>query len=271
MKKLNVMVIGAHPDDCDIKAGGTALKYLAAGHRVMFLSMTDGSMGHHLTPGVEMAARRFGEIRAVTELTGIEYKMLNIPDGSLTADLMYREMLMREIRVFKPDLIITHRPNDYHPDHRNTGQLVMDCSYLIIVPGVVPDVPPPRQAPCIFYMSDNFTFPGPFAPHTAIGIDEVLEAKMAILDCHVSQVYEWLPWADNYPGKVPLGEDKKSRLEWLAGIYGADDARAAELYRNALVEWYGEKGRDVRHCEAFALCEYGRQTDREGLHELFPF
>jgi LmbE family N-acetylglucosaminyl deacetylase len=142
MKKLNIMAIGAHPDDCDFCFGGTALKFQTQGCRVMFLSMTNGCAGHYATPGPAMASRRYGETQAVSKLTGIEYRMTDIPDGSLTADLRYRDMLMREIRAFKPDMIFSHRPNDYHPDHRSTGTLVMDCSYLAIVPHIVPDSPP---------------------------------------------------------------------------------------------------------------------------------
>jgi LmbE family N-acetylglucosaminyl deacetylase len=128
MKTLNIMAVGAHPDDCDLLCGGTALKFLAAGHRVLFLSMTNGCSGHHVEPGAAMAARRFAETQAAARLSGLAYRVSDIPDGSLTAELRCRDMLMREIRAFKPDMIFTHRPNDYHPDHRAAATLVMDCS-----------------------------------------------------------------------------------------------------------------------------------------------
>jgi LmbE family N-acetylglucosaminyl deacetylase len=275
MKKLNIMVIGAHPDDCDFKCGGTALKFLAAGHRVLFLSMTNGCMGHHRDYGAPLAARRYAETQAVARLTGIEYKVMDIRDGSLTADLLYREMLLREIRTYKPDGIITHRPNDYHPDHRNTGVLVMDCSYMVVVPGAAPDSPPLRKQPFILYMSDSFTVPGPFVPHVAVDIDDVAEQKTAMLHCHTSQVYEWLPWADGYSdghsNRVPPAEDETGRLAWLAGSLRTRDAAEAGNCRALLQQRYGaEKGAAVTCCESFQLCEYGRQADVKTLGELFP-
>jgi LmbE family N-acetylglucosaminyl deacetylase len=272
MKTLNVMVIGAHPDDCDFKCGGTALKFLAAGHKVMFLSITNGCMGHQADYGTAMAARRYAETQAVARLTGIEYRVMDIPDGALTPDLRSRARLLREIRGYKPDIIITHRPNDYHPDHRNTGVLVMDSSYMVIVPGAAPGTPPLRNQPFIFYMSDNFTFPGPFVPQAAIDIDGVMEQKTAMLNCHVSQDYEWLPWADGYADTVPPAEDEKGRFAWLAAGLKAQDAPEAERCRELLKKWYGaEQGARTKYCESFQLCEYGRQGDEKTLRELFAF
>jgi LmbE family N-acetylglucosaminyl deacetylase len=272
MEKMNIMVVGAHPDDCDFKCGGTALKFLAAGHTVRFLSMTNGCMGHHLDYGAAMAARRYAETQAVARLTGIEYRVMDIPDGGLMPDLRSREMLLREIRAYKPDIVITHRPNDYHPDHRNTGVLVMDSSYMVIVPGTAPGTPPLRTQPFIFYMSDDFTFPGPFVPDVAVAIDDVMEGKTAMLNCHVSQVYEWLPWADGDPDTVPPAEDKKGRLAWLAASLRQQDAPVAESCRDLLKKRYGEEtGAGIQCCEAFQLCEYGRQADEKTLQELFGF
>ena len=271
MNKLNIMAVGAHPDDCDICFGGTALKFKALGHRVMFLSMTNGCSGHHLTPGPAMASRRYGEIRAVSELTGIEYKMTDIPDGSLTADLRYRDLLIREIRAFEPDLIFTHRPNDYHPDHRSAGTLVMDSSYMVMVPHVVQDSPALRKMPSIFYVSDNFKYPAPFAPDTAVSIDEVMDQKTAILNCHVSQVYEWLPWVGGYAGSVPPEDDPKARFEWLKTFARGMDPKITGKLRETLDRRYGaEKGGKIVSCEAFQLCEYGAQLKPEELEELFP-
>jgi LmbE family N-acetylglucosaminyl deacetylase len=271
VKNLNVMVVGAHPDDCDFKCGGTALKFLAAGHKVMFLSMTNGCMGHQTDYGTAMAARRYAETQAVTRLTGIEYRVMDIPDGALMPDLRSREMLLREIRGYQPDIIITHRPNDYHPDHRNTGVLVADSSYMVIVPGAAPGTPPLRNQPFIFYMSDEFTLPGPFVPRIAIDIDDVIERKTAILNCHVSQVYEWLPWADGYPDTVPPA-DEKSRFAWLTAGIQKQDAPVAETCRELLKKRYGEaKGAGTKYCEAFQLCEYGRQAEEKTVQELFAF
>ena len=271
VKKLNIMAVGAHPDDCEFCFGGTALKFMANGHRVMFLSMTNGCSGHHLTPGQAMASRRYGETRSVSELTGIEYRMTDIPDGSLTADLLNRDILMREIRSFEPDLIFTHRPNDYHPDHRSTGTLVMDCSYLVMVPHIVPDSRALKKMPYMYYFYDGFSFPAPFVPDMAVSIDDVMDQKTAMLNCHASQVYEWLPWVENYADEVPPEKDPSGRLLWLKAQLQKRGADIAGKYRAILDRRYGkEKGGGIAGCEAFQLCEYGAQAGYEELEKLFP-
>ena len=263
MTKLNIMFIGAHPDDCDFGCGGMALKFVDSGHRVMFLSMTDGCMGHHINPGPAMASRRRSETRAVESLCKIEYRVLDIPDGSLTSELNYRDMLMREIRSFAPNVMITHRPNDYHPDHRNTGVLVMDCSYMVMVPGVTPDIPPLKKAPYIFYMYDSFTFPGPFKADVVFNIDDVMERKTAMLNCHVSQVYEWLPWVEGRADEVPPAEDAKARFEWLKTQLEERGARVARSCRELL------RDNAVKCCEALQLCEYGAQSAKGEISGIF--
>ena len=269
MQKTNIMFIGAHPDDCDFRCGATAVMLAERGHNVLFLSMTDGSMGHHENPGPTMAARRRVETRSVAALCGIEYRVMDIPDGALTAELKYRDMLMREIRAFVPDIIVTHRHNDYHPDHRNTGLLVMDCSYLVIVPGVTPDSAPLKKAPYIFYMFDSFTFPGPFKADIVVDIDNVMDKKTAMLHCHTSQVYEWLPWAGGYSDEVPQAEDEKARLAWLKTKLGERGAKTANHCRELLINRYGkEKGSAVKCCEAFQLCEYGSQLMGDELLDI---
>ena len=261
------MAIGAHPDDCDFCFGGTALKFKAQGHRVLFLSMTNGCSGHHIEPGPAMASRRYGETQAVSHLTGIEYRMTDIPDGSLTADLRYRDILMREIRAFEPDLIFTHRHNDYHPDHRSTGTLVMDCSYLAIVPHITPDSPPLKKMPFIFYVYDRFTFPAPFVPDVAVSIDGVMDQKTSMLDCHASQVYEFLPWAGGYAGEVPPERDR--RFQWLKTYLCKLGPEISGIYREILDRRYGTEMK-ILSCEAFQLSEYGAQAGREEIEKLFP-
>ena len=271
MKKLNIMGVGAHPDDCDIFFGGTASKFIAQGHRLLFLSMTNGCSGHHLTPGPALTARRFAETQAVSKLTGIEYKMTDIPDGSLTTDLRYRDLLMREIRAFAPDMILTHRPFDYHPDHRSTGTLVMDCSYLVIVPHVLPDSLPLKKAPYIFYVHDHFSAPCPFIPDVVVSVDDVIDLKTAMLNCHQSQMYEFLPWAGDYAGEVPPEHDPEGRIKWLKSFLRVWEPEISGKCRETLDRRYGpEKSGKIVHCEAFQLSEYGAQAGYEELDRLFP-
>lgn len=288
-KKIRAMMIGAHPDDCDFRCGGLALRYAQAGHSVKFLAMVDGSGGHQTMAPADIARRRRAETQAVARLAGIDYEVWDLTDCELTADLETRKRLTRSIRAFRPDVIFCSRPNDYHADHRNASLLVQDASYLLIVPHFCPESPALREMPVIMHFYDRFQNP-PFSPDIMVDITDVIEDKFRMLDCHVSQMYEWLPYTKGTLDTVPT--DPVQRLEWLhqprvprdgklddllltrdyqgqAGEYR--EAAPAALYRNKLVERYGERGREILFAEAFSLCEYGRPLTRELEQELFPF
>lgn len=260
---MKIMAIGAHPDDCEIKCGGSALKLVRAGHTVRFVSATNGEKGHHKQEGQPLIDRRKQEAKRAAEAAGVEPWVMDIPDGEIQPDLATRWRFIRLIREFAPDYVITHRPWDYHPDHRITSQLVQDCSYLVRVPHVCPDVPIPDKAPVILLMSDFFSQPLKFKASLAVNVDDVYDEKITAIHCHASQVYEWLPWID---GRSPAPEDEAGRLEFLKGWMSPRDARAADDARECLVEIYGaEKGTAIKHAETYEISEYGRQVSAEEL------
>src|SRR5687768_10204017 len=137
---LRLLILGAHPDDADYFAGGTAALYRRHGHTVRMVSVTDGGAGHHEAAGPGLIKRRRAEAAASGKVIGADYIVLDAPDGGLMPTLENRRILIRLIREFQPDLILTHRPNDYHPDHRYTSQLVQDASYMLTVPAVAPEI-----------------------------------------------------------------------------------------------------------------------------------
>lgn len=289
-KKLKVLMIGAHPDDCDICGGGLALKYATAGHSVRFLSVCNGCGGHHRMKPEEVASRRYGETQAVAALAGIEYDVWDIPDCEVVADLETRKKLIVYIRNFNPDIIFTHRTNDYHADHRNAAMLVQDASYLLTVPNLCPEAPAMRFMPVIMYFRDHFKNP-PFVPDMIVDIDDVMDKKYELWNCHVSQFYEWLPYTYGVEAEVPAGAAE--RLEWLhmpkvsreaplpleklrampsPSSHGeSKEATYAALYRDLLIKRYGEKGKNVIFAEAYESSEYGTQLDSENIKVLFPF
>ena len=265
--KLNIIAFGAHPDDCDIRAGGVAAKYAAAGHRVRFVAVTNGDAGHQSEGGGALAARRRAEAKEAGRRIGVDYVVLDNHDGELLPSLKPREDIIRQIRQWNADLVLAPRPNDYHPDHRYTGVLVQDAAYMVVVPNITPDTPALRKNPVFMYFQDGFQRPNPFRPDVAVAIDDVIEKKIDMLDAHVSQFYEWLPWVDGNLGKVP--KDAAARRRWLAEARGGEPSPAV---REALVKWYGrEKGSAVRHAEAFEICEYGARPDEAMIRKLFPF
>ncbi|MDI1322016.1 MAG: PIG-L family deacetylase [Algoriphagus sp.] len=265
-RPLKIMMIGAHPDDCDIKSGGTAALFSAMGHQVKFLSVTNGDAGHMEEGGGMLAKRRYDETQEVAKRLGITYDVLDNHDGELLPTLEIRMEVIRKIREWDADVVISHRSNDYHPDHRYTGILVQDAAFMVGVPNIAADTPPLRKNPVFLYYQDNFQKPNPFEPDIAIDITSVIDKKIDGLDAHVSQFYEWLPWISNDPDVIPEG--KEERKAWLK----SKRAMAPNpTVVKALEEWYGkEKAGQVRYAEAFEICEYGTQPDKEEIKRLFP-
>ena len=265
---IRIIAFGAHPDDCDLGAGGLAAKYAARGDKVKFVSLTNGDAGHQSQHGDELANRRRAEAQEAGRRIGIEYEVLDNHDGKLLPTLEVREQVIREIRQWKADIVIAPRPNDYHPDHRYTGVLVQDASYMVIVPNLVPDTPPLPRNPIFLYYSDRFTRPQPFRADIVISIDDVFDKKINMLDAHVSQFYEWLPWTEGELEQVP--KDAAQRKKWLAtSTRGVRELQPE--WRQALLKRYGAQAEHIRHAEAFEITEYGRQPSEREIRELFPF
>ena len=265
-EKIRVIAFGAHPDDCDIRASGTAALFAKMGYPVRFVSVTNGDAGHQTMKGPELAARRLAEAKESARRLGIDYVVLNNHDGELLPTLGVREQVIRQIRSWNADVVLAPRPNDYHPDHRYTGVLVQDAAYMVVVPDVTPDVPPLRKNPVFLYYEDNFQRPNPFRPDIAVSLDDVIEKKIDALDSFVSQFYEWLPWVDGRLAEVP--KDHTLRKEWLKKERTREPSPAV---RAALVKWYGpEVGNATKYYEAFEICEYGAQPDEARIRQLFP-
>ena len=261
MDDPSLLVIGPHPDDCSIKAGGIAATYVEAGHAVTFLSATDGSAGHQQMDRTSLAERRKKETEEVAETLGIRYDVFDIADGRLEPNLANRDRFIRYIREIDPDLLLAPRPNDYHPDHRYCAQLVRDASYLLIVPNVCPDTPPLEEPPVIGYVADHFQKPAPFEPDVVLDVTDVEGRKLDALHCHKSQMYEWLPYTFGQLEDVPEGEDQRRawlQHDGLSHLTEHTEMNVADRYREALIERYGpERGKEITHAEAVEISEYG--------------
>ena len=269
-KQLRILVFGAHPDDCDIKAGGVAALYVQLGHKVKFVSVTNGDAGHHEMGGGPLARRRYKEAQAAAAVIGIAYQLLDNHDGELEPTLENRYQIIRLIREFKPDLVMTPRPNDYHPDHRYTSILVQDAAYMVTVPNVCALTPHLDYNPVIVYTSDGFTKPYPFKPDVVVGIDSVVEKKLDMLHCHESQFYEWLPYNAGILDQVPTGAAERRR--WMGERRLRGFKAIANTHRDLLIELYGEEqGTQIQYAEAFEGCEYGAPLTGKNKQVLFPF
>ncbi|GGB81125.1 PIG-L deacetylase family protein [Dyadobacter sediminis] len=265
---LRIIVFGAHPDDCDLGAGGVASIYSSMGHKVKFVSLTNGDKGHQEIGGGELANRRLKEAKEAARRWGIEYDVLDNHDGELLPTLENRMTVIRLIREWNADLVIAPRTNDYHPDHRNTGVIVQDAAYLVIVPNIVSSTPPLTKNPVFLYFRDRFQRPNPFRPDIAVDITQAISKKVEGLDAHVSQFYEWLPWTNQDLENVPKGLEE--RKKWLLAATEKRSSVTPEI-KLSLDKLYGpDKAAAIRFVEVFEICEYGKQPTTEEIKRLFP-
>jgi LmbE family N-acetylglucosaminyl deacetylase len=270
--KLRVIAFGAHPDDCELRAAGCAAKWAAAGHKVKFVSCTNGDIGHWGMAGGPLAQRRRAEVAEAARILGIATEVLDIHDGELVPDLETRRKITRLIREWKADLVLSHRPNDYHPDHRNVGVVVQDAAFMVVVPHFCPDTPFLETNPVFLYYEDRFLKPTPFKPDVVVAIDDVIEKKFAVTEALHSQFFEGgaignprLPPDPGQPDAVAAR--KREVREGFAKRFHATASR----FGLELAEWYGDKAAAVRYAEAFEVCEYGRMPTKAELRKLFPF
>src|SRR3954466_14269075 len=154
--KLRIIVFGAHPDDAEYRGAGVAMKWAKAGHHVKLVSATNGDIGHWQIAGGPLAQRRKKEVLEVGRQLGVTTEVLDIHDGEILPTLENRRTFTRLIREWNADIVITNRPNDYHPDHRYTSILVQDSAYMVTVPFFCPDVPFLKKNPLFLYTSDRF-------------------------------------------------------------------------------------------------------------------
>ena len=268
--KLRIIAFGAHPDDCELKAAGVAAMWAARGHPVKFVSVTNGDIGHFEMAGGPLAQRRTAEVKECAEILGIESEVLDNHDGELMPTLENRKTIARLIRNWQADVVLTPRPNDYHPDHRYTAILVQDAAFMVTVPYFTPDSPRLEKNPVFLYYSDRFKKPNPFAPDLVISIDEVADKKWDCMVALRSQFSEWNAWHAGRLDQVP--KDEPGRRKFITLMFQQFNAAVADQYRDLLKDRYGpEKGARVKYAEAFEICEYGTQPTPSQLKALFPF
>lgn len=268
---LRIIVFGAHPDDAEFKTGGVAAKWAKLGHKVKLVSVTNGDIGHWEISGAPLAERRAAEAKAAAEKLGVTSEVLDIHDGELEPTLENRRKITRQIRSWQADIVISHRPWDYHPDHRYVGVLVQDAAFMVTVPFFCPDTPPLKNNPVFLYSSDGFQKPTPFRADIAVSIDDVFEQKLDAIHELPSQVYEGgASGSAEFVRSVPT--EPTQRRTWLKERWSDRHGREATKFRGDLIKWYGEdKGKAIKYAETFEICEYGRKPSPEDLRKLFPF
>src|SRR5262249_158451 len=269
--KLRILCLGAHPDDCELKAAGVAALWAAQGHHVKFISVTNGDIGHWRMAGGPLARRRTAEVERCAKVLGIQTEGPAIHEGALVPTLENRKTITRLIRQWKADMVMGHRPNDYHPDHRNVGLLMQDAAYMVTVPFFCPDTPHLTRNPVFLFYEDGFKKPNPFSPDVVVSIDDVIEKKLLCTEILESQFYEGGCCTDLT--ELPkTAKEKEARLALVRRNFDNRFSSTADRFRAALTRAYGkEKGSKIRYAEAFEVCEYGRRPEKDDLAKLFPF
>jgi LmbE family N-acetylglucosaminyl deacetylase len=268
-KPLRIIAFGAHPDDAELKASGVAALWASQGHKVKFVAMTNGDIGHFSEAGGPLAKRRYAEVQECAKILGITTDVLDIHDGELTPSLENRRTVSRLIRSWQADIVMGHRPYDYHPDHRYTGVLMDDAAVVVAAPFWVPDTPPTPRNPLFFYYSDGFQHPDPFVATIVVDIDAVADKKWQCISSMPSQFGDKDSWQGRTRPDVPEGDAE--RKAYLLKLAQDRSAAVADQYRDQLIKLYGEeRGRKVKYAEAFMLGQYGRQANLEELKQLFP-
>ena len=273
MKPLRIIAFGAHPDDAELYAGGCAAMWARQGYKVKIVSTTNGDVGHAFKSGKELADIRKLEVQAAADVLGIETEVLDIHDGELMPTLENRLLFLKLIREWNADIVISHRPYDYHPDHRYTGVLMQDAAFMVTVKHTLPEVPCLTHNPLFLYSYDHFQTPIPFKPDIVVPIDSVIDQKMDALWCLESQI-ESLWYKGNFVEISPVPKDpveREKRKQEFCEQWTPRWSKQADMYRALIEENYGsETASKTKFAESFEVCEYGRQPTRKELVELFP-
>jgi LmbE family N-acetylglucosaminyl deacetylase len=268
-RPLRVMALGAHPDDAELKFAGTAALLAAAGHKVKLVALTNGDVGHFAQAGGPLAQRRKAEVQACHAKLGVDTDVLDIHDGELMPDLETRKKVVNLIREWQADIVLSHRPWDYHPDHRAVGKLAEDAAVVVAAPFFAPYTPPTTRNPIFLFYSDPFQKPYPFDPIIAVAIDTVAQKKWDCIMAMPSQFGDADSWQARYRPDIP--KDEAGRRAALLESIKQRSADVANQYRNLLVKLYGDpKGKTVQFAEAFELNQYGSAATVDELKKLLP-
>lgn len=268
-RPLRIVAMGAHPDDAELKFAGTGTMFAAMGAKVKLVALTNGDVGHFAQAGGPLASRRRAEVEACHKALGFETEVLDIHDGELMPDLQTRRIVGNIIRAYQADIVLSHRPNDYHPDHRAVGQLANDTAVVVVAPFFAPYTPPVARNPVFLYYSDNFTHPYTFDPILAIGIDTVAQKKWDCIAAMPSQFADADSWQARYRTNIPT--DEAGRKKAIMDGVKQSNVDVANKYRDLLVKLYGEqKGRAFQYAEAFELNQYGTAATQDNLKAVFP-
>ena len=225
---MRILAIGAHPDDVEIYCGGTLAKFRERKDSVVMAYVCQGDKGGISTGKIKLSEIRKKEAEEAARIIGAKSISLNFKDSEIFSTMEIRKAVIDLIRMTKPELIITHSPFDYHSDHRITGQVVTDATYIASSQGFKTKNPPLSYIPVVYYMD---TFAGiNFQPTEYVDISEFIEKKIEMIKCHKSQQYHL-----EKRGKIDIIEmvrDMAKFRGWQSGVRYAEGFKVCDMWPN---------------------------------------
>lgn len=190
---MNILAIGAHPDDVEESCSGTLAKFASQGHKIFIATATNGNVGSSTLSMEEIAKVRKEEARKAAAIIGAEYICLDYDDEMFFESKEARLKFIDLVRYCKADLILTHNPEDYNPDHELTSKIINDIAVMIPVAKLKTPNEPYDKIPIIAYFEPVNGLG--FVPTEYVDITDFMDTKIKMMNCHQSQI-SWM--SDNY-------------------------------------------------------------------------
>jgi N-acetylglucosamine malate deacetylase 1 len=199
MTSVDILAIGAHPDDMELICGGTLIRANMLGRSTGILDLAAGEMATRGTPDI-----RAMEAAKAAKVMGVSVREnLGFPDGGIQNTPDTRAKVAVVIRRLKPKIVITHSQHGRHPDHPMVAQLVRDACFVAGLKKIAPEFPPHRPLKVIHALSfreDNQK------PTFVVDITDSFEKKLEAIGCYASQFGDAVQAGEVYPNGEPLND-----------------------------------------------------------------
>ena len=193
---MNVLFVGAHPDDIETFCGGTAARYHERGDNLFFCVATNGNVGSSTLPADEIAIIRYKEAQAAADIVGAELIWLDFDDEFLMDSRETRLAFINAFRIANPDIVFCHWTNDYNPDHSISGKIVHNCIHMSKIPNIITDEPPIHKDIHVYYIDTPMGLH--FDPTIYVDITSTFSTKVEMVRKHESQI-QWMTDQFNCP------------------------------------------------------------------------
>ena len=179
--KLDILAFGAHPDDIELGCGGTLIKHIFSGNKVGIIDFTTGDLGTRGSSEI-----RLNEAQNAANLMGLSIREnLNFKDGFFQNDDIHKKALIKMIRKYQPEIVLTNAPSDRHPDHGRASQLTIDACFLSGLEKIDTNQDVWRPKAIYHYIQFNN-----LTPDFVVDISDYFNKKIEVIKQYKSQFYD---------------------------------------------------------------------------------